>query len=262
MRRTAAYTQSNTQRLVEGMTRDEVCVKFRRKVFLIARRVAERLSPESGVTVDDLVSTGALGLLEAFDRYEEERGILFTTYAEYRIKGAMYDDLRKGDAFSRRRRQLQKTLDHAVTRLRTKHGREPDPSEVAASLEMSLEEYWTARDKVKPVSHVSLDSSSDDDEGRPLIDRLVCESEDAPDLALRVADVRRQLKEAITALPDRQRQCVLMYYGKEMSLAEIAAVFDVTVSRISQILSDARRRMRKRLEPIVDRSDLAMGAGG
>jgi RNA polymerase sigma factor for flagellar operon FliA len=259
MRRTAAYTQTTSQRLVEGMTRDEVCLKFRNKVHLIARRISDRLSNEARVTLDDLVSSGALGLLEAFDRYDAERGIQFTTYAEYRIKGAIYDDLRKGDAFSRRRRQLQKTLDHAVSQLRTANGREPEPSEVASSLDMSLEEYWTARDKVKPVNHVSLDSTDDDEDGRPLIESLICESEDAPDLALRIADVRRHLREAIASLPERQRQCVLMYYGKEMSLAEIAAVYDVTVSRISQILSDSRKKMRKRLEPVVDRADLQLG---
>jgi len=262
MRRTAAYTRTEPQRLVEGMTRDEVCLKFRRKVHLIARRVTDRLSSDAGVTVDDMISTGALGLLEAFDRYDAERGIQFTTFAEYRIKGAMYDELRRGDVFSRRRRQLQKNLDHAVAQLRNKNGCEPDPSEVAQSLDMTLEEYWTARDKVKPVSHVSLDSSSDDDEGRPLIERLICESDDAPDLALRIADVRRQLREAIAALPERQRQCVLMYYGKEMSLAEIAAVYEVTVSRISQILSGARKTMRKRLAPMMDPTDLAVGMSG
>ncbi len=245
------------------MTRDEVCVRFQSKVQLLARRVYERLSPDAGVGIDDLVSCGALGLLEAFDRFDESRGIQFSTYAEYRIRGAMYDDLRKGDAFTRRRRQLAKRLDHAATNLRKAKGCEPDPSEVADALEMSLDEYWKASERVKPISHVSLDSTAgDDEEGRPLIERLMFEHGESPDLRLRVADLRRHLKEAISALPERQRHCVLMYYGKEMALKEIAAVYDVTVSRISQILSEARKQLRRKLEPIITPEELALEMGG
>lgn len=258
MSRSFSYSTDNSRR-VEGMTRDEVCNRYYRKVVLLARRVHERLAPDATIQIDDLVSSGALGLLEAFDRFEPARGIQFSTYAEYRIRGAMYDDLRKGDTFTRRRRQLAKRIERATEELRRAFDRDPEPQEVADYLGIDLDQYWRDVDRVKPISHVSLDGSpgGDEDEGRPLVERLMAANPTSPDSRLRTEDVRRQLKETIASLPDRQRQCVLMYYGKEMSLQEISEVYGVTVSRISQILSDSRRKLRKKLDASVEPGDLS-----
>jgi len=252
---TRTYPEDEARR-VEGMTREEVCVRYRDKVLLLARRVHDRLAPDASVALDDLVSCGSLGLLEAFDRFDASRGIQFSTFAEYRIRGSMYDDLRKGDVFTRRRRELAKKITQATRSLRRQLNREPIPQEVAKKLEIPLETYFKQVARVRPISHVSLDSTHDDDEGRPLIERLLVGDTPSPDMPIRAEEIRAALKEAIAGLPDRSRQCVLMYYGKEMTLAEIAEVYGVTVSRISQILSEARRKMRKRLEPLVDASDL------
>ncbi len=240
------------------MTRAEAVEHFRKKVLLLARRVYERLSPESTIQMEDLVSYGAIGLLEAFDRYDAKRGILFSTYAEYRIRGAMYDALRTQDSFTRRRRQLSRRVENATDSVRKRLDREPLPEEVAVELEMTLDEYWRAVDRVKPVSHVSLDAPVDEEE-RPLIEKLMSNPTANPDVRLAVQQIREELKEAVRQLPDRQRQCVLMYYGKDLSLAEIAAVYGVTVSRISQILSQARDKLRKKLAPTIDRADLDLG---
>ena len=243
----------NTPRLVEGMTRDEACHRFRSKVDLVARRVSDRLPRDAAVQLEDLVSWGAIGLLEAFDRFDAARGIKFSTYAEYRIRGAMYDALRTHDSFSRRRRQLARRVEQATDAVRSREGREPTPEEVAEQLEMTLESYFAALDQVKPVSHVSLHDT--DPRGRPLAETLMGDGPQ-PHVGLTISEIRNHLRTAVSALPDRERQCVMMYYGKDMSLAEIAAVYSVTVSRISQILSAARGRLRKRLAPFIDRSDL------
>ena len=107
--------RAGTPRRVEGMTRDEVCHRFQRKVILLARRLSERLPSDASMQFDDLVSCGAIGLLEAFDRFEPSRGIQFSTFAEYRIRGAMLDALRSSDTFSRRRRQLANRIADLVT---------------------------------------------------------------------------------------------------------------------------------------------------
>lgn len=246
-------------RRVEGLTRDEVCARYRSKVLLLARRVHERLSPDAAVQLDDLVSNGALGLLEAFDRFDAARGIQFSTYAEYRIRGAIYDDLRKGDTFTRRRRELAKRVNDARETLRREHDREPDPQEIADYLDVPLEKYHRFAQRVKPIAHVSLDAPGDgDDDARPLVERLTSNNMPSPDAALRIAEVREALAAAVGSLPDRPRNCVQMYYGRDMSLAEIAAVYGVTVSRISQILSEARLKLRKKLEHVVDPSDLTL----
>lgn len=256
--RPAARYQAESVKLIEGLTRDEICRKYHRKVVLLARRVYDRLSSEASVELGDLVSNGAIGLLDAFDRFEESRGIQFSTFAEYRIRGQMYDALRSDDTFTRRRRQEQKALLDAQETMRRRLGREPRPSEVAEYMDLTLDEYWYQVDKVKPVSLTSIDNSSDDSEDRPLLEKIAADGASAADTRILLQQVRQHLKECIKQLPERERHCVLMYYGKDMSLAEIAAVYDLTVSRVSQILSAARCKLRKKLLPIMSPSDLAL----
>jgi len=252
----AYQRQVRSERHIDGLTRSEICVAYQNKVLLLARRVIERLPSDTPVMYDDLVSYGAIGLLEAFDRYDGSRGIKFSTYAEYRIRGAMLDALRSNDTFTRRRRQLAKRIDHAATQCRQKLGRDPDPLDVAQALGLDLEEYWGVLDRVTPINLVSIDAQVDDeDEGRTLIEQLPGDSEQ-PDQDLDRMDLRRQLRKAVMALPERERHCILMYYGKDLSLAEIAEVFEVTASRISQILSKARGALRKKLSGLVGVEDL------
>lgn len=260
LNRSARRYPDSSVRTVEGMTREEACDRYHQKVLLLARRVYERLSPEAGVQLEDMVSYGAIGLLEAFDRYDDGRGIQFSTFAEYRIRGAMYDALRTQDTFTRRRRQLAKKVEAAQIKMRDQLRRDPLPEEVAAELGVSLDEYWEMIDRVKPVSHVSLDSpQGDDEEGRPLIDRIISRANPGPDTRVAMQQIRTKLKSSIRELPDKERQCVMMYYGKDLSMAEIAAVYGITVSRVSQILTSARTSLRKKLSSFIDEADLELG---
>lgn len=257
MRRVRYQTDEGVRR-VEGLTRDEACRRFQPKVMLLARRLHERLSSELRIPLDDLASVGAIGLLEAFDRFDPGRGILFATFAEYRIRGAMYDALRENDAFSRRRRQLSKRIHQAADEIRRVERREATAEEVARKLGIDLDAYYDAVDRTKPVIHVPLDAPSDPDDpdgSRTMSERLADPMRSA-DAGLVAQELKGVLKEAILELPERQRQCVMMYYSSELTLAEIAAVFGVTVSRVSQILSEAREKLRKRLIATVDRADL------
>lgn len=251
------YRTEDGVRLVEGMTRDQVCRRFHPKVMLLARRLHERLSAELRIPLDDLAAVGAIGLLEAFDRFDPARGIQFSTFAEYRIRGAMYDALRENDAFSRRRRQLSKKIAAAADAIRRSEGRNPTAEEVAKQLGLSIEEYHLAVERTKPVVQISLDAPTNPDEtpGRAMIDRIADPRQTA-DRSMVADEVKVALKEAITELPDRQRQCVMMYYSGELTLAEIAAVFGITVSRVSQILSESREKLRKKLLTTIDPADL------
>ena len=122
-----AYKSNKHSRRVENLTREEACYRFKSKVDLVARRVSDRLPRDAAVQLEDLMSWGAIGLLEAFDRFDESRGIKFSTYAEFRIRGAMYDALRTHDTFSRRRRLMARRVDQAQEACRRKQGREPTP---------------------------------------------------------------------------------------------------------------------------------------
>ena len=99
-----------SERRIEGLSREEICRKYQRKILLLSRRISERLPPGCELGGEDLASFGAIGLLEAFDRFDENRDIQFTTFAEYRIRGAMMDALRATDTFTRHRRQVAKEV--------------------------------------------------------------------------------------------------------------------------------------------------------
>lgn len=241
IRRVAAYASDS--RTVEGMTRDEVCRRFAPKVQLIARRIWDRLYPEGPVGLEDLVSLGALGLLEAFDRFDPSRGIRFTTFAEYRIRGAIYDGLREADVVSRRRRQGAKAVERAEDELERELGRRPSPEEVADRLGVSLEDYFAARDV---ATRAALRSAEGDPDGAA-IDALPDQRAALPPDRIVAHELRVALKEAIRELPERQQQAIVLYYAKELQLTEIAAVFEVTPSRVSQILTEARSALRKKL---------------
>lgn len=253
--RANAYAKSAPLPRVEGLTRDEICKRYQDKVFLVARRIHERLSRHAGVELDDLVSWGAIGLLEAFERFDAGKGVKFSTYAEHRIRGTIYDQLRARDTSTRRRRDLEKRMNFARAKLLRGLGREPLPEEVAEEMEITLDQYWAAVYKTAPTTHVSVDSP-DEDTGRPLLEVLADQDDTTAEQRIVVDQVRVALAAAVKALPDRQRHCVMMYYDKEMSLAEIAAVYDVSVSRISQIISESRKKLRAALVDSVDASDL------
>ena len=241
----------DTTRLVDGMTRNELCGKYQKKIVMLARRLASRIPDSVGITKEDLASYGAIGMLEAFDHYDETQNIKFSTYAEYRIRGSMLDALRASDTMSRRRRTLARRIQDCSNSLAHKLGREPSAEEVASAMEMNLDTYWQAGSKTAQVTLLSMDQAADDgDEGLSLAEtRVRAPGRDVLQLMLDQGS-RDELKQAIMELPERTRQCVLLYYGRNLTLTEIAKVFDLTPSRISQILSDARRRLRHRLEQL------------
>lgn len=247
------------ERRIEGQTREEICRKYQRKILLLARRISERLPPGCEFGGEDLASFGAIGLLEAFDRYDDERDILFTTFAEYRIRGAMMDALRASDTFSRHRRQLSRRILEATNKLTHTLGRRPDPTEVAEHLDMDLDTYWRAMDRILPVSHVRIEERESQDgesEGRSFAETISDDTYTDAFSGILQEEARDSLREAVQNLPERKRECILLYYGRDMNLAEVAEVFDITPSRVSQILSEARKDLRKALDGQVEAGDL------
>ena len=229
-----------SERRIEGLSREEICRKYQRKILLLSRRISERLPPGCELGGEDLASFGAIGLLEAFDRFDENRDIQFTTFAEYRIRGAMMDALRATDTFTRHRRQVAKEVVEAERKLTGELGRPPQAGEVANRLGMDLDTYWRTMDRVKPVSHVRIDASEGpdgSDDGRTFAETIADDSFRSAFSSIMGEQVKQALKDAIQGLPERKRECVLLYYGRDMNLLEVAETFNVTPSRISQILS-------------------------
>jgi len=255
-----AYAK-NAERRVEGMSKEEACAAFGPKILAIARRVYTQVRDDAGVGLDDLVSFGVLGLLEAFDRYTEGHGIEFPTFAEYRIRGAMLDALRTMDTFTRRRRDTARKLKAATEKAREGAGREPNATEIARAMGASLEEYWLACDIATPVSLVPMEEQIDTD--GHIRTALTAPSQSELPSHMVAEELRGALRDAIAALPERERQVTMLYYGRDMNLAEIGATLGVTPSRVCQVLSMARGKLKAALAELVDGETFdAMRASG
>jgi len=221
---------------------------IRRHVPLV-RRIAlhmiAKLPPN--VELDDLIQVGMIGLAEALSRFESEQGVQFETFASQRIRGAMLDELRKGDGMSRSSRKSQKDIEHALHRLEQRLGRTPLESEIADELGMDLDDYQSLLGKVRGTQLVYLEDMSGGDEGEDFLERHVADSGADPFALLRDHRLRVALVEAIKALPEREQYIMGMYYEHDMNLKEIAAVLGVTESRVCQLHSQAIARLRTKM---------------
>jgi len=234
--------------LIEGKTRAELIEEYTSKVRLIASMVAAKLAVP--IEFNELVNAGLVGLLDAIDKFDPTRNNKFTTYAEFRIRGAILDSLRGLDLLTRTAREKSNQVKRVVKRLQKQYGREPSSQEVAAAMDLSLEDYYELLDEVKAVMVFSLDASPPgrDGEGRSLAETLADSASMDALTALSEADFRRALKEAIRGLPDRLKQIVMLYYYKELNFKEIGKVLELSESRISQLHSEALMRLRSRVE--------------
>ncbi|NDP39588.1 MAG: RNA polymerase sigma factor FliA [Rhodoferax sp.] len=216
----------------------------------LVRRLAHHMMAKlpANVEVDDLIQVGLIGLSEALTRYEAAQGVQFETFATQRIRGAMLDELRGNDWMSRGSRKSQKDIEQALRRLEHKLGRTPLESEIADDLGLSLVDYQTLLGKVRGTQLVYLeDMARGSDEDDSFLDRHVGDSEADPMNMLRDQRLRQALVAAIKNLPEREQFIMSMYYEQDMNLKEIAAVLDVTESRICQLHSQSIARLRAKM---------------
>jgi RNA polymerase sigma factor for flagellar operon FliA len=221
----------------------------------LAHHMIAKLPPN--IELDDLIQVGMIGLTEALSRYEAAQGVQFETFATQRIRGAMLDELREGDWMSRSSRKSQKDIEKAVQRVEQKLGRCPLESEIAAELGMSLPDYQSLLGKVRGTQLVYLEdmtrSGKEDGEGEEgFLERHdISDNEDSnpnnPVELLRNQRLRAALVKAIESLPEREQYIMGMYYEHDMNLKEIAAVLDVTESRICQLHSQSIARLRAKM---------------
>lgn len=216
----------------------------------LVRRLAHHMMAKlpANVQVDDLIQVGLLGLSEALTRYEAAQGVQFETFATQRIRGAMLDELRGNDWMSRGSRKSQKEIEQAMRRLEHILGRTPIESEIAVELQMSLIDYQTLLGKVRGTQLVYIEDMArgkDDDDS--FLDHHVTDEEADPLSMLRDQRIREALVQAIKNLPEREQYIMSMYYEQDMNLKEIAAVLDVTESRVCQLHSQSIARLRAKM---------------
>jgi len=216
------------------------------QVRLIARRIHERL-PES-VSIDDLISTGIVGLISAIDRFDPIHQVKLKTYAEYKIRGAILDSLRGLDWAPRQQRKRAKQIEAAIAVAEQRLKRAPTEEEIAAQLGLSMGEYHEWLVDIRGVNLGSLEASSGDDDGRDLLKYISDKEENWPSRLVERAELERLLADAIDRMPAIEKTVLSLYYQEELTLREIAKIVGLHESRISQLKSQALLRLRTYLE--------------
>lgn len=226
--------------------REQLILEHLPQVRLIARRIHERL-PES-VNLDDLISTGTIGLIAAIDRFDPQHNVKLKTYAEYKIRGAILDSLRGLDWAPRQQRKRSKQIEAAIASAEQRLHRAPSEEEIAHELGLTLAAYHEWLVDIRGVNLGSLEASSPDDEGRNLLKYISDDEENWPSRLLERSELQRLLAEAIEKMPRTERLVISLYYHEELTLREIAKIVSLHESRVSQLKSQAILRLRSYLE--------------
>jgi len=232
--------------------REEVIVKYSPMIKYVANRIAMRLPPH--IEVDDLISVGVLGLMDAISKYDSTRGAKFKTYAEFRVRGAILDELRSMDWVPRSIRQKASQVDKVVVALQSKLRRQPEDEEVAKEMGLSLDQFHNTLNETKSIPIFSLEDlgiEKESGEQQSLLDCLAGKADADPQTQIRLIELKEIIAKAIDALPEKERLMVSLYYYEELTMKEIGAVLDITESRVSQIHSKAVYRLRTKLKAII-----------
>lgn len=238
----------NNTRTQTQQERIEAGVPF---VGALARRLAASM-PHS-IDVGDLVQDGMLGLIDAADRFDEERGIKFETFAERRVRGAMIDALRRG-AWPRGIRRVRRELEETRDKLRRELGCEPSLSDVAERMGADETQLSRTIRRIGVIEATSPLATGDTVDAADLPPVLTPSGTPAPDEACEQSEVNDRVRAAVAALPWRERKVVGLYYFGDVTMKEIGAEIGVNESRVSQLHARAVRRLRTMLAP-----DLAPG---
>ena len=220
-------------------------------VRFLALRIRERLPQQ--VEMEDLISAGIVGLMDAMQKFDPKKKVQFRTYAQFRVRGAMLDSLRALDWGPRDLRRKARAVEEAIRSLSAKLGKAPTESEVAKELGLDLHEYQQLLGELSGLELGSLNETPSDDAGVEALALLPAGPEDDPFLQCQSSEMRRLLGEAIAALPERERMVLTLYYYEELTMREVGATLGVVESRVSQLHSSAMARLRAALGAPVGR---------
>ena len=249
--------ETRSQYVIAGTayTRQEVIHRYIHLVKYVAGRVSVNLPPN--VELNDLINDGVVGLIDAIEKYDDDRGVKFETYAITRIHGAIIDALRALDWVPRAVRQKARELERTHHDLEAELGRAPNDDEVASRLGMPRRELDTLQQKVRGTALLSLEERLPSDRGNdiPLLDTLRGEDGDLG-LGVEQREMRDELVNAVEALSHQERTVISLYYFEGQTLKDIKAVLGVSESRVSQIHAQAVIHLRQKLRTL--RTDLGL----
>jgi RNA polymerase sigma factor for flagellar operon FliA len=244
----------HSNKLVKGdfspvnTNREKLIVEYAGLIKFIASKIASRLP--SNIELDDLISSGVIGLMDAIDKYDSSRDNKFKTYAEFRIRGAILDELRSQDWVPRSVREKAKILERAYAKIEQDKGRQANDDEVCIELGMTTDQYHEMLNEVRSVSLLSYDDLSNlsNADKRSLHGGEHNSKVATPFSEVSVAHLKTLVTDAIEDLPEKQRLVLSLYYYEDLNLKEIGRVLDVTESRVSQLHSQAILKLKARLK--------------
>jgi RNA polymerase sigma factor for flagellar operon FliA len=218
-------------------------------VHHVSRQIHRRVS--SDVELDELISAGTMGLIEALERFEPTRGLAFSTFAVPRVRGAILDELRRIDHVPSSMRRRTRTLSTAREALRHELGREPVGEEVAEMLGLDLPGLWKLEAEAEGTMRVALDGAGNEDsDDVPHAQAMAGEEHAGVEDRITLDQETTILRETILRLSQQERTVLTLYYFEELKLHEIAAVLEVTESRVSQIRQKAVTKLRGELSSL------------
>jgi RNA polymerase sigma factor for flagellar operon FliA len=236
----AATSQGNST-----TERDLLLMEHLPTVRYLARRIHERLPQH--VELDDLVSAGVVGLIDAFTKFDHTKKVQFKSYAQFRIRGAILDSLRTLDWSPRELRRKGRAVEEAIRSATHRVGRAPSEQEIAKEMELTLAEYQLLLGDLKGLEIGSLHMERSEDSGDEELAYIPGSPEDDPLFRCLKGEMKQRLADAIDELPEKERMVLTLYYYEELTMKEIGLTLGVVESRVSQIHSSAVLRLRTAL---------------
>ena len=220
-------------------------------VRFLARRIHERLPQH--VDMEDLVSAGIVGLMDALQKFDPDKKVQFRSYAQFRIRGAILDSLRTLDWSPRDLRRKGRAVEEAIRALTARLGRPPGEAEVAVEMALDLEAYQQLLGDLKGLEIGTLHVERNEDSGEEELAYIPGRPDEDPLFRCLRGELEGRLAEAIDKLPDRERLVMTLYYYEEMTMREIGLALGVVESRVSQMHASAVAHLRAALKDLAAR---------
>jgi RNA polymerase sigma factor for flagellar operon FliA len=249
----AYATTTQSQATVGGTGLDSMSASDRERLLIehlptvryLARRIHERLPQH--VELDDLVSAGMVGLIDAFSKFDHAKKVQFKSYAQFRVRGAILDSLRTLDWSPRELRRKGRAVEEAIRNVTQRLGKAPQEQEIASEMDLSLSAYQTLLGDLKGLEIGSLHMERSEDSGDEELAYIPGAPEDDPLFRCLKGEMKQRLTDAIEDLPEKERMILTLYYYEELTMKEIGLTLGVVESRVSQIHSSAVVRLRSAL---------------
>lgn len=235
------------QKILNRNQKNEVITMFKPLVMMIAKKISMRLP--ANIELDDLISAGIIGLMDAIDKYDPSRDNKFKTYAEFRIRGTILDELRAQDWIPRSMREKAKNVERVYAKIEQRLGRAASEHEAAHNMGMQLNKFQETLHQCRSISMLSLDDVGYFANGdrKSIMSLLTSDSKNNPWSKFSQSELKKQIAAIIADLPEKQRMVLALYYYEDLNLKEIGNVLEVTESRVSQLHTQAMAKLKQKL---------------